>query len=618
MPYRPSTRRRTMRGPRPQSMSRVIDEPLSTDEIVPIPKVTTVRDLSESLRIPPIELIKCLLRRGIMASINQAIDYETASAVVGDLGYESVEQDERKIREAATAATTKKTRRESQTGVMVRPPVVTIMGHVDHGKTSLLDAIRQTKVTEGEAGGITQHIGAYQVELEGHRITFLDTPGHEAFTAMRARGANVTDIAIIVVAADDGVMPQTVEAINHAKAAEVPLIIAVNKMDRPDANPDRVKRQLAEMGVLIEEYGGDVVAVPVSARTKDGIPDLLEHILLIAEIEELRADPDQPAVGVVLEAHLDTQRGAMATVLVQNGTLRIGDMLVIGENSARVRAMFDDSNEPIQEAGPSTPIKLLGLGGVPNPGDIFQSVPDEKTARSMVEAREKARLSREAAPTSALSLAGMYEAVQQGVTHDLNVVLKTDVQGSIDPVRSSLEKLGDENMRVNVLHAAAGNVTESDVMLAVASKGVVLGFNTRVEQGARRMAEGEGVEIRSYDVIYHLIEDMEKALKGLLEPEIVEVVEGRAEVRQVFTVGRRSSIAGSQVIEGKAMRNAQARVLRGGKVLADERVGGLKRFKDDVREVATGMECGITLDSFQDFEVGDIIEFYRKEKQAVA
>jgi translation initiation factor IF-2 len=581
--------------------------------LVTIPRVTTVHDLSDYLRLPPVEIIKGLLRRGVMASINQVIDYETAAAVANDLGYQTVEEIEQPKEVAAISASRRAHR--ATAGGITRPPVVTIMGHVDHGKTSLLDAIRQSNVTAGEAGGITQHIGAYQVEVDGHKITFVDTPGHEAFTSMRARGAHVTDVAVIVVAADDGVMPQTVEAINHAKAAGVPLIVAINKMDRPEANPERVKRQLAENNVLIEEYGGDVVAVPVSARTRDGLPGLLEHILLVAEIEELTADPNRRAEGVVLEAHLDAQRGPMATMLVQAGTLHIGNLMVIGETSSHVRAMYDDRNHQIKTAGPSTPVKILGLGSVPDPGDLFLVSPDEKSARALVEQRQRARQAHEAAPTAVVSLAGVFEAVKSGVTKDLNVVLKTDVQGSIDPLRASLAKLGDEHMRVNLLHAAAGAVSESDVMLAVASKGIVLGFNTRVDLGARRAADTAGVEIRTYDVIYALVDEVEKALKGLLEPEIVEVVEGRAEVRQVFTVGRRSAIAGSQVIEGRAMRNAQARVLRAGKVVADERVAGLKRFKDDAREVATGLECGITLESFQEFEVGDIIEFYRKETQ---
>ncbi len=616
MAYRPPVRRR---GPRPSGPPRQLLQlqPLSTEELVTLPRATTVHDLADTLRVPPVELIKGLLRRGIMANINQVIDFDTAASLCDDLGYETILQTAQE-KEVSVLSGARRALKEGAKGFAQRPPVVTIMGHVDHGKTSLLDAIRETKVTEGEAGGITQHIGAYQVEVDGHPITFVDTPGHQAFTAMRARGAHVTDIAIIVVAADDGVMPQTIEAINHARAARVPLIIAINKIDRPEANVDKVKAQLADQNVLIEEYGGDVVAAQVSARTRQGLPELLEQILLVAELEELAADPNRRAEGVVLEAHLDPQRGAMASILVQAGTLHIGDLVVLGETSARVRAMYDDLNKPIKIAGPSTPVNLLGLGAVPEPGDLFQVVADEKTARTMVESRERERQMQEAAPVNVLSLASMFEAVKSGVAKDLNVVLKTDVQGSIDPIRSSLQKLGDDHMHVNVLHAAAGTVTESDVMLAAASKGIVLGFNTRVEPGARRSADTAGVEIRTYEIIYNLVDEVEKALKGMLEPETIEIIEGKAEVRRVFTVGRRSAIAGSQVIEGKAMRNAMARVLRGGKVLADERVGGLKRFKDDAREVATGLECGITLDSFIDFEEGDIIEFYRKEKQAVS
>jgi len=620
MPGRRPPARRPQRGPRPARSAVAyhnVPEPLSTDELVTLPRVTTVHDLADRLQVSPVEVIKGLLRRGLMATINQTLEYETAAAVANDMGYETAAEPEH-ADEATKLAGARRQRHESKKDGVERPPVVTVMGHVDHGKTSLLDAIRSSNVTAGEAGGITQHIGAYQVELDGHKITFVDTPGHAAFTAMRARGAHVTDIAIIVVAADDGVMPQTVEAIDHAKAAGVPIIVAINKIDRPDANPDKVKTQLTEHELLVEEYGGDVVAVPVSARTKVGLPELLEHILLVAEIEELRADPSRQAEGVVLEAHLDPQRGPMATALVQNGTLHLGDTLVLDEGIAHVRAMYDDRNHQLKTAGPSTPVKLMGLGVVPNPGDLFLAVRDEKTAKAMVQEREKARLAQASQAGGMLSLATLFEAAKAGVTKDLNVVLKTDVQGSIDPVRTSLQKLGDEAMRVNVLHAAAGTVTESDVMLAAASKGVVLAFNTRVEPGARRQADIARVEIRSYDVIYHLVEEVEAALRGMLEPETVEVIEGHAEVRQVFVVGRRAAIAGSQVIDGKAMRNAMARVLRAGKVVADERVGGLKRFKDDAREVNTGLECGITLDSYQEFEVGDIIEFYRKEKQSAA
>jgi len=621
MPGRRPPARRPQRGPRPARTAVMhhnnTPEPLSTDELVALPRVSTVHDLADRLQVSPVEVIKGLLRRGIMATINQTLEYETAAAVANDMGYETEAEPER-AGEATKLAGVRRQRNESKKDGVERPPVVTVMGHVDHGKTSLLDAIRSSNVTAGEAGGITQHIGAYQVEVDGHKITFVDTPGHAAFTAMRARGAHVTDIAIIVVAADDGVMPQTVEAIDHAKAAGVPIIVAINKIDRPDANPDKVKTQLTEHELLVEEYGGDVVAVPVSARTKEGLPGLLEHILLVAEIEELRADPSRQAEGVVLEAHLDPQRGPMATALVQNGTLHVGDTLVLEEGIAHVRAMYDDRNHQLKAAGPSTPVKLMGLGVVPNPGDLFQAVRDEKTAKALVQERERVRLARASQPGAALSLATLFEAAKAGVTKDLNVVLKTDVQGSIDPVRTSLQKLGDEAMRVNVLHAAAGSITESDVMLAAASKGVVLAFNTRVEPGARRQADIARVEIRSYDVIYHLVEEVAAALRGMLEPETIEVIEGHAEVRQVFVVGRRAAIAGSQVIDGKAMRNAMARVLRAGKVVADERVGGLKRFKDDAREVNTGLECGITLDSFQEFEVGDIIEFYRKEKQAAA
>ncbi len=611
---RPGQRPTQTRRERPQAPSMpVVAAPPPVTRSVTLAEGMTGKDLADKLEVRVKDVLAKLLMKRMMMTINSPLDTATARDIAREFGSDvEMRSFEEELLDAEVVDV-------NPADIRSRAPVVTVMGHVDHGKTSLLDAIREARVAEREAGGITQHIGAYHVDVGGGRsVVFLDTPGHEAFTLMRARGAKVTDVVVLVVAADDGVMPQTVEAIDHAKAAGVPIIVAINKIDRPDANPDKVKTQLTEHELLVEEYGGDVVAVPVSARTKVGLPELLEHILLVAEIEELRADPSRQAEGVVLEAHLDPQRGPMATALVQNGTLHLGDTLVLDEGIAHVRAMYDDRNHQLKTAGPSTPVKLMGLGVVPNPGDLFLAVRDEKTAKAMVQEREKARLAQASQAGGMLSLATLFEAAKAGVTKDLNVVLKTDVQGSIDPVRTSLQKLGDEAMRVNVLHAAAGTVTESDVMLAAASKGVVLAFNTRVEPGARRQADIARVEIRSYDVIYHLVEEVEAALRGMLEPETVEVIEGHAEVRQVFVVGRRAAIAGSQVIDGKAMRNAMARVLRAGKVVADERVGGLKRFKDDAREVNTGLECGITLDSYQEFEVGDIIEFYRKEKQSAA
>lgn len=572
---------------------------------VELPPEMTVGELAQSLGVHPTEVIKGLLKEGIFANINQTLDYKVAETVATDLGFE--------VLEAAEEATAGGGTRFKDDEGEPRPPVVTIMGHVDHGKTSLLDAIRETNVTAREAGGITQHISAYQVELEGQKITFLDTPGHEAFTAMRARGAHVTDIAIIVVAADDGVMPQTIEALDHARAAGVPIIVAINKVDRPDADQERVKRQLAEQNLLVEEWGGETVCVAVSARTKEGLPDLLEHILLVAELEELKADPNRPAEGLVIEAHLDPQRGPMADVLVQTGTLHLGDVVVIAESAGKVKAMYDDLNRQVKAAEPARPVKILGLSSVPQPGDRFAVVDDEKAARTIVEGRARER--QQDGRTGAVSLTNLFDRIQTGQTKELNVVLKADVQGSLEPIRSSLLKLEDEQVRVKILRAQAGNITESDVMLALASGGLVIGFNAKPDEGARRVADLEKVEIRTYDVIYKLVEDIEAALKGMLEPTFIDVVEGHAVVRQVFKLSRRGTIAGCAVSDGRALRAAQVRVLRGGEKIAEDRVASLKRFKDDVREVATSMECGVALEDFQEFQQDDVIEFYRRERQ---
>jgi len=566
----------------------------------------TVGELAESLGVAAVDVIKGLLKEGIFANINQTLNYKVAETVATDMGYEVSELPQSALARPAGL------RLKADEGAL-RPPVVTVMGHVDHGKTSLLDAIRQTNVTAREAGGITQHIAAYQVEVEGQKITFLDTPGHEAFTAMRARGAHVTDIAVIVVAADDGVMPQTIEALDHARAAGVPIIIAINKIDRPDADQEKVKRQLAEQNVLVEEWGGDTVCVAVSARTKEGLPDLLEHILLVAELEELKADPDRKAEGIVVEAHLDPQRGAMADVLVQTGTLRLGDVVVAAESTGRLKAMYDDRNRHVTRAEPAMPVKILGLGSVPQPGDRLTVVADEKAARSIVE--ERVRQRQQEGRAAAVSLTNLFDRIQTGQIKELSVVLKADVQGSVEPIRSSLQKLEGDNVRVKVLRAQAGSITESDVMLALASGGLVIGFNSRPEPGARRLADLEKVEIRTYDVIYKLVEDIEAALKGLLEPTFVDVVEGHAAVRQVFKLSRRGTIAGCAVTDGRALRAAQVRVLRAGEKIAEDRVAGLKRFKDDVREVATNMECGVALEAFQEFAEGDVLEFYRRERQ---
>ena len=584
---------------------------------VDLPRALTVKELADLLRVSPVEIIKELMKNGVMASINQVIDYDTAAIIASDFGFEAREQQSAETAEVPVerAPRTAEPIDEEEAALMQpRPPVVTILGHVDHGKTSLLDVIREAHVTASEAGGITQHIGAYQVELNGRKITFLDTPGHEAFTAMRARGAQVTDIAVLVVAADDGVMPQTIEAINHAKAAGVPLIVAVNKIDLAGADPDRVLQQLAQYEVVVEQYGGDTPAIMVSARTREGIPDLLENILLVAEIQDYKANPDRPGAGAVIEAELTTNRGPVATLLVQRGTLRTGDSLIAGESTGKIKAMFDDKGKTVTAASPSTPVKVLGLHEVPLAGDTFAVVKDEKIARAEVEERRRAResdLLREAHPVNLDSLFG---EIHTGKLKDLNIILKTDVQGSIDPIRHSLERLSNDEVRVKIIHSGSGTVTESDVMLAVASKGIIIGFNSKLDGGSKRLAEQEKVEVRQYSIIYNLIEDVEKALKGMLEPVFVDVVDGHAEVRQIFKISRLGNIAGCMVLDGTLHRSDMVRTLRAGTKLADTRVASLKRFTEDVRDVQAGYECGIQLDGFDAIREGDILEFYHRER----
>jgi translation initiation factor IF-2 len=482
------------------------------------------------------------------------------------------------------------------------------MGHVDHGKTSLLDALRTTEVAAGERGGITQHIGASEVEKDGKRVVFLDTPGHEAFTAMRARGARVTDIAIIVVAADDGVMPQTLEAINHARAARVPIVIALNKIDKPDGNPERVKTELTEAGIVIEEYGGDVPLVPVSARTGEGLNDLFEMLILVSDLQELKANPNRAAIGTIVEAQLDKGRGPVATALVQTGTLKVGDIIVVGETFGRVRALENDKGKRITTAGPASAAVILGLSEVPEAGDILRVVPDEKAARTIVEQRKAQAAARGGDASGRATLEDLYRQVQAGQAKELRLILKADVSGSLGAITHSLEQLSDEEVRINVLHEGAGDITDNDIMLATASDAIVIGFNTRITETARRAAEAEGVDVRLYDIIYKLTDDIDAALKGLLEPEIVEVIEGRAEVRQIIRVGRQA-IAGSYVTDGRIVRSS-ARVWRGGKVIVTDRIESLRRFRDDVREVAANFECGIGLANFNDIQEGDIIECF--------
>ncbi len=582
------------------------ETPTATAKSVTIPAAITIRELGELLRVSPVEVIKELMKSGVMAAINQAVEYEAAAAVAKHFGFEPQPE--------APADVSVERRQEAEEGANLqpRPPVVTVMGHVDHGKTSLLDAIRETNVTEQEVGSITQHIGAYQVEARSHEITFIDTPGHEAFTAMRARGATVTDIAVLVVAADDGIMPQTVEAIDHAKAAGVPIIVAINKIDLPSANPERVKQQLTERGLLIEEWGGEIIAIPVSAKKKEGIDDLLEHILLVAEISELRADPDQPAAGTVIEAEMDPSRGPMATVLVQNGTIKVGDVVTAGDVWGRVKAMFNERGQRVRSAGPSVPVKMLGLAEVPRAGDLLIAQPDERTARQVLESRQRERgLSGRARPVTLEAVSGDIAA---GKVKELNVVLKADVQGSVEAIRSALQRLSTEATRVKVIHSGTGNLTESDIMLALASKGIVIGFHVGLEPGARRLSESEGVDIRLYDIIYELTEDVERALKGLLEPVSVEVVDGHAEVRAVFRV-RGGRVAGCYVTDGLVRRNSRIRVQRGGEVVHTARVASLRRFKEAVREVQNGFECGIGLEGFDDFEEGDVLESFHTEQK---
>ncbi len=567
---------------------------------VEIPPSITVHQLADLLKVEPTRIIKQLMRKGIMANMNQSIDFETASSTATDLGY---------VAKMAKETRTMPSRKDKGKGKLsARPPVVTVMGHVDHGKTTLLDVIRKTNVTAREAGAITQHIGAYQALVDGRRITFLDTPGHEAFTVMRGRGAQATDIVILVVAADDGVMPQTVEAIDHAKAAKVPIVVAINKIDKPDANPERIKQQLTDLGLVVEEWGGDTVCVPISAKQAQGISDLLENLFLVADILELKANPDSPAEGVIIEAKLDKTKGPLATFLIQKGTLKPGDVVIAGHTWGRIKAMFDDKGKQVSEATPSIPVEVLGLNEVAKSGDLFAVLPDEHEARSITEKQKSAR------PHTTLSLSALSSQISDGQLKELNVVLKTDVDGSIEPIKSSIEKLGTENAKARVIHVASGSITESDILLASASQGIIIGFNTPASPGAIQLANTEGVGIQQYNVIYKLIEDVDKTLKGMLEPTYAEILSGRAEVRAVFPSGKLGKIAGVYVIEGRVWRDAQVKVLRQNKVISDSRVSSLKRFKEDVAEVSTGLECGLGIEGAVDFQIGDIIEFYRKEK----
>ncbi|HVM24544.1 MAG TPA: translation initiation factor IF-2 [Candidatus Limnocylindrales bacterium] len=627
----PPRRYRPRRGPRPQrkrtgggaAVAEAQAAAARPTGPVELPDPVVVKDLAEALAVSHAEIINVLIRNGIFATVNQSIDFDTASLVAGELGYETTERGavERAAAEAASGQELVKPGSaedgdgkptlwtdEDTAELVTRAPIVTVMGHVDHGKTSLLDAIRETKVADRESGGITQHIGASEVVHNDKRIVFLDTPGHEAFTAMRARGAQVTDIAIIVVAADDGVMPQTKEAIDHVRAARVPMIVAINKIDKPDAQPDRVKQELADTNVLIEEYGGDVIAVPVSAKQRTGIDDLMEMVLLVADLQDLKANPDRGAIGTIVESKVDKGRGNVATVLVQTGTLRVGQIVSVGRTWGRVRALNSASGKRVQLAEPATAVEIIGLQGLPEAGDILRVVADEKTARDLAEAADRAAAGGDGQKVS--SLEEVSAQIQASEVAELRVVLKTDVQGSLGAIRHALERLNTDEVRINILREGAGDINESDINLASASDAVVVGFNAKPDPGAQRAIEATGVDVRLYDVIYKLTDDVGQALRGLLAPKLVEQVEGHAEVRMVIKAGRAGNIAGSYVTDGRILRGTQARLFRGDTLVVDTRITSLKRFKDDVREVAAGYECGIGLDA-DDISEGDVIECYQ-------
>ena len=576
--------------------------------VIEIGETITVKELCEKLGKPTNDVIKNLIFLGVMAGVNQEIDFSTAEKLC-----EKYEVLVEKKEEGTELEAFEEETDVVEENLVKRPPIVTIMGHVDHGKTSLLDAIRHAKVTASEAGGITQHIGAYTVSLNGEKITFLDTPGHEAFTAMRARGAQVTDIVILVVAADDGIMPQTKEAINHCKAAEVPMIVAINKIDRPGANVDRVKQELTEHGLVSEDWGGDTICVPVSAKTGENLESLLEMVLLTAEMQELQADPNRKAKGTVIEAKLDKGRGAVASLLIQNGTLNVGDSILVGSTYGRIRAMFDDRGKKIKSAGPSIPVEILGLSEVPAAGDRFIVCKDEKTARNMAEVRKQKIKADSHQASNRVSLEDLYSQIQEGKVKELAIVVKADVQGSVEAIRQSLEKLSTDDVKVRVIHGAVGAITETDVTLAAASNALVIGFNVRPDSNATVQSEKENIEIKTYRIIYDAIEDVKSAMIGMLEPEYKEVINGKAEVRMTYKISNVGTIAGCYVIDGKIVRNSEVRVIRDGIVIFESTLASLKRFKDDAKEVAKGYECGLSVEKFNDLKEGDIIESFTME-----
>lgn len=581
------------------------------DKLIEMDETITVKEFSEKLNASTTEVIKQLIFMGVMAAINQEIDFETAEKL-GEKFEALVVKKERALENEDVEQIEED--EEEDTNLEKRPPVITVMGHVDHGKTSLLDAIRKAKVTETEAGGITQHIGAYTVTLNNEKLTFLDTPGHEAFTAMRARGAQITDVVILVVAADDGIMPQTVEAINHCKAANVPMVVAINKMDRPGANPDRVKQELTEHGLLAEDWGGDLITVPVSAHTKEGIDTLLEMILLTAEMQELKANPNRNAKGTVVEAKLDKGRGPVATLLVQNGTLNVGDSIIVGNTYGRIRAMFDDKGKKIKSAGPSIPVEILGLSEVPAAGDRFHEVKDEKTARDMAEKRKEKLRAEYLQSTHKVSLEDLYSQIKEGKVKELNIIVKADVQGSVEAVKQSLQKLSNDEVKVRVIHGAVGAISETDVTLASASNAIIIGFNVRPNDNATAAAEKEAVDMKTYRVIYNAIDDIKAAMVGMLEPDYKEVILGKAEIRQIYKISNIGTIAGCYVLDGKLTRNSSVRIIRDGIVIFESELSSLKRFKDDAKEVAAGYECGLSVEKFNDIKEGDIVEAYTMQE----
>lgn len=584
---------------------------------IELPATITIRDLAKVIDVSPIDIIKKLMANGVMANINQQIDFDTAAIVASEMGYEAtLEADESEKKEdfGEIPLWRQIIMSEDPNQLVRRPPVVTILGHVDHGKTTLLDAIRHTNVAEGEAGGITQHIGAYQVEHNGRLITFLDTPGHAAFTAMRARGAQGADLVVLVVAADDGVMPQTKEAAAHAKAAHVPIMVAINKIDKPNADIARVKQQLAEIGLVPDDWDGDTIVVPISAKQRKGLEDMLEAILLIADNIDIHANPKGKVIGTVIEAKVERAKGVLATLLVQNGTLEVGDVVLAGTAYGRIKAMFDFTGKRVRKATPSTPVSVMGLNDVPHAGEMFEVVESEREARNIVLERQQSSKQSETAVKKAVSLEQLFDRYKSGEVHELRLIVKADVQGSLEPIVNSLKELSKGEIAVNILHAETGTISENDIMLAAASNAVIIGFNVQADVAARNMAESEGVSIRLYDIIYRLTEDVEKALKGMLEPEEKEKILGHAEVRAIFRISKVGNVAGCFVRDGEIRRNARIRVLRNGEIIGEGAVSSLKHLTEDVREVKQGFECGITIKGFDAFQIGDVLECFVLEK----